>query len=320
VVSNVVAAQRPDTSQIVDITYDLADADGDLCTVWVAVSGDDGATWSVPCQTFTGDWGTGVLAGVGKQIAWDAGSDMPGRVGNFRFRVCADDGKGSGAKVLVPAGWFPYQNSTWTYVPTFMIDKYEVTNDFYCRFLNSGGNDAFWNSQQDIGREGSPGDYYYSVLNGKENYPVVYVNSADAGAFAAWRSQAEGAPYRLPTEQEWEKAAAWDPTQSRYYTYAYQSDSIDSTWCNYYPAYGVPTVVGYFNGTSPRMDAQSFYGCYDMSGNVAEWTRDLSDGTGVRRGGSWGHYAFQCTCVSSSLSAQSDRDKYYGFRLVVGSP
>ena len=53
-VANVAAAQRTDGSKLVDIGYDLADADADLCAISVAVSNDGGSTWDVPAQTFTG--------------------------------------------------------------------------------------------------------------------------------------------------------------------------------------------------------------------------------------------------------------------------
>jgi len=148
VVSNVTASQRGDESKLVDIHYDLSDADGDPCTVWIGVSDDGGATWKVPAKSFVGDLGKDVSPGSNKTVTWDAGLDFPGKIGTYRVRVWVDDGNGSGAKVLVPAGWFPYQNTSnpnnWVPVDTFMIDKYEVTNQFYCQFLNAGGNDDHW--------------------------------------------------------------------------------------------------------------------------------------------------------------------------------
>ncbi|MCP4708063.1 MAG: formylglycine-generating enzyme family protein, partial [Planctomycetes bacterium] len=61
---------------------------------------------------------------------------MPGKIATFKVRVWADDGKGPDSMVLVPAGWFAYQNTPnpedWVFVDSFMIDKYEVTNNFYC--------------------------------------------------------------------------------------------------------------------------------------------------------------------------------------------
>ena len=54
VVSNITASQHADDSKLVDIHYDLADADGDNCTVWVVVSDDGGISWQVPAFTCLG--------------------------------------------------------------------------------------------------------------------------------------------------------------------------------------------------------------------------------------------------------------------------
>ncbi len=324
VVSNVSASQRPDTSQLVDITYDLADADGDLCTVWIAVSDDGGTTWNVPVQNFSGDSGAGVLPGTGKVAVWDAGSDMPGRVGsNFRVRVYADDGTGTPAKVVVPAGWFPYQNtaspSAWVYVKTFLIDKYDVTNAFYCQFLNNADpTGAHYRTGMEISRTGNPGSYYYIVTSGRENYPIRAVQKTDADAFAQWRSQLEGVTYRLPSGVEWEKAAAWDAIQKHYYLYGCHRDAnIDPSWCNFGGSYDGPTPVGYFDGTGGRNDAKSFYGCYDMSGNVYQLTSDVMGGDLQVRGGYYFGSLPMCLCTGWNYF--STYAAVTGFRLIVAS-
>lgn len=322
VVSNVTAAQRADDSKLVDIYYDLADADGDSCTVWVAISDDGGATWRVAIFSVSGHIGPSITPGLNKHVIWDAGADMPGKVGNFKARVFADDGKGPAAMVFVPAGWFPYQNASpgnWIFLPTFAIDKYEVTNQFYCQFLNNADpNGLYWNSSIEIHRTGIPGNYSYTVQQGRENYPVRYVNCYDAEAFAAWRSTLEGVTYRLPTEQQWEKAAAWDPVENHYYTYGYHSDTIDCTRCNYYSCVGKPTPVGYYNGTGGRHDSKSYYGCYDMSGNFWEWTSSIYSGSDrIIRGGAWNDNASYCRSPSRLYYSPGFRYNHIGFRLVL---
>lgn len=129
-VSNVRAAQRGDGSRLVDIHYDLAH--NAACTVWAVVSGDGGVSWSVPAMTLTGDLGHNVASGTNKHVIWDAGRDIPGVLGSFRARVYADDGQTGSNMVVVPAGLFGNQ----IFVNTFLIDKYEVTNQRYAEFLN----------------------------------------------------------------------------------------------------------------------------------------------------------------------------------------
>ncbi len=286
----------------------------------------------MPAFTFSGHVGAGVTPGTNKSVIWDAGNDIPGITGSsFKVRVHADDGKSPGAMVLVSAGWFPYQNTSvpgnWVYVDAFMIDKYEVTNQFYCQFLNNADPaGTHWDVNQEIHRHGDPGAYYYSVQEGREDYPVRYVSYYDAEAFATWRSSVEGATHRLPTAHEWEKAAAWDPVENHYYLYGFHRDTIDCDWCNYDGNGGSgspycntgPLPVGSYNGTGGRENAKSHYGCYDMSGNVWEWTSEVSGSYRVVRGGSWSSTAAGCLCTNRSIyDSPSYRYSNHGFRLVL---
>jgi len=226
--------------------------------------------------------------------------------------------------VLVPDGSFPYQNvsepADWVYVDSFLIDKYECTNQYYCQFLNSADPNAdHWDTNMEIDRMGDPGNYYFTVQSGRENYPIRYVSIYDAEAFATWRGSLDGLTYRLPTEQEWEKAAGWDPAEERYYTYGFHSDSIDCSWCNYNNCVGGPTVVGYYNGEGGRQDAKSHYGCYDMSGNLYEWTSSIYSSGSYRviRGGSWSSSEGGCRVSYRGCGNPSTRDPSVGFRLAL---
>ena len=315
VVSGVTATQRADDSKLVDIYYNLADADGDNCTVWAVVSDNNGLTWTAPAITLSGAAGYNISPGNGKHIIWDAGRDIPGKVGDFKARVFADDGHGPTDMVLVAAGNFLYQNSTPTFLPSFFIDKYEVTNARYCEFLNNADpTGQYYSTSMEIAKSGS----YYTVNPGKENYPIRYANWYDANAFAAWCSQTYGGNYRLPTEQEWEKAAGWDPVLQKLFTYGFHQDVIDCNWCNYNNCYGGPLSVGSFNGTGGKNVAKSYYGCYDMSGNVWEWTSSIYSGESrVIRGGFWSYSATSCTTSGRNGTAPSGRSCGIGFRLVL---
>ena len=93
-VTNVVAVQRPHTA-LIDLTFDVADADEDLVQVSVWYSIDDGVTWDQECLTVSGDVGPDVVPGTGLSATWDAGADFPDFINHaFSLRVYADDGSG----------------------------------------------------------------------------------------------------------------------------------------------------------------------------------------------------------------------------------
>ncbi len=91
-VSNVTFSQRTDGSGLVDVTYDLEDADTPTLAVALEASADGGATWTLVTATVSGDVGAGVAPGVGKALVWDFAADNPGVfAGNAVVRVSATD-------------------------------------------------------------------------------------------------------------------------------------------------------------------------------------------------------------------------------------
>jgi formylglycine-generating enzyme required for sulfatase activity len=150
-------------------------------------------------------------------------------------------------------------------VDAFLIDKYLVTNrEFECM----------------VPAHAKRRDKY----SDQDDQPVIYVTWFEAMLFCRWR----GPGFRLPTEEEWYKAAAWDPKQNRYRKYPW-GDEFDAEKCNTSEkGLGRTTPVGAYP------DGASAYGCYDMAGNVWEWTAtetELSWAKGekgaVLRGGAW---------------------------------
>lgn len=107
---------------------------------------------------------------------------------------------------------------------------------------------------------------------GLEHHPVVLVTWQDALAYCDWLTQVSGYACRLPSEAEWEKAAAWDTAvdQARLYPWG---DTFDPSRCNVDDHGDLrleATPAGYY---SPAGDSP--YGLQDAAGNVWEWTASL---------------------------------------------
>ncbi len=216
-----------------------------------------------------------------------------------------------------------------------------------------------------IKRSDSPGGYMYTVALDWANRPVNYVSFWDACRFTNWLHNGQptgaqdasttergtytldgyngydgqtiqrnaGATWAVTSEDEWYKAAYYDPASSSYYDYPTSSntapgqDMADASGnnANYYTApYAYPidspyytTVVGEFqNSASP-------YGTFDQGGNVWEWNEAIvyQDPTYSYRGARGG--SFDSVDVVIFLHAFGRdygspvfEDYYVGFRVV----
>jgi len=152
------------------------------------------------------------------------------------------------------------------YLGAYLIDKCPITNAEYKKFIESGGYEQrdYWSkSGWDYVLEIKPldGDGLNSAMDGEEDCPVVNVSWYEAKAFAKYMGK------RLPTEAEWEKAARG--TDGRVYPWG---NEFDKTKLNCSESrIEKPTPV------TKCPQGQSFYGCFDMAGNVWEWTADWFD-------------------------------------------
>jgi len=186
--------------------------------------------------------------------------------------------------VTIPAGKFIFGKPGSTQeitLPAYSIDKYEVTNRQFARFNL---------------------DHRYEP--GKANFPVTMVSLYDANAHC------EALDKRLPTEQEWEKAARG--TDGRAYPWG---NEFSKTACitSENAANAQPAEVGSCEkGESP-------YGAMDMAGNVWEWTSSWSERYSILKGGSFFEGRNLATTFSSLLSIPDDSKDYVGFRCVKES-
>jgi formylglycine-generating enzyme required for sulfatase activity len=177
---------------------------------------------------------------------------------------------------------YPYHEVT---VPTFMLDRYEVTAAEYKACVDAS--------------VCSPAGTTPSTCNfgvpGRENHPINCVDWNQAAAYCAWAGK------RLPTEAEWEKAARG--TDGRKYPWGNVDLDCD---------HAVHSANGCVNATTAPIGSKpagvSPYGALDMVGNVYEWVEDdfhdsyseaPTDGSAwtdnprassrAVRGGDWGH-------------------------------
>lgn len=239
--------------------------------------------------------------------------------------------------VLVPAGGFLMGSDTGDpderpqrriYLDAFEIDRYEVTNLQYRRFLVATGHEppqpwpgryvAFLPARDPDWR----GTDYPA---GEATYPVVAVNWEDAAAYCAWAGK------RLPTEAEWEKAARG--IDGRSYPWGDRWD-VDRANVG-------ETDIGYTQPVGSHPGGASPYGALDMAGNAWEWVADLYDrayytfapdrnplgpasGTGERilRGGTWDSPSHHARASYRNATHCFGPNYRAGFRCArnVGSP
>jgi iron(II)-dependent oxidoreductase len=197
--------------------------------------------------------------------------------------------------VLVPAGPFSmgtddrvraYDNERPAHeveVPSFRIDVTPVTNGDYLAFMHDGGyqRSALWTEEGWRWRQATAaeapvhwrpdGDGWRAMVFGRPttidpDCPVVHVSWYEADAYARWAGK------RLPSEAEWEKAAAWDAGQQVSRRHPWGDRPPEPERANLDQLRLSPVPVG----SLPR--GRSPYGCLQMLGDVWEWTDTWFDG------------------------------------------
>ena len=162
----------------------------------------------------------------------------------------------------------------------------------------------------------------FVVIKGYENHPVVLVSWFAANAYAQFYG------YRLPTEDEWEKAARgtednrpfpWGAGISGEYANFYNSHDIFEKTTK---GSGNTTPVGFYNGQSYKgyqtIKSVSPYGLYDMAGNVWQWMGEVREHTHLRymRGGSRMDHTPNLRIWTSNSAGPDYTSPSVGFRCV----
>ena len=229
-------------------------------------------------------------------------------------------------------------------VNSFLISKYEVTNEQFSYFMNDQG----------VNRKGTIGndqiiklddtytkifwdesDSTYKPKQGYANYPVVNVTWIGAQRYCqvVETSSRRG---RLPSEAEWEYAARGGRYAKMHYVDAQKKNfEYDFLYAgtNYLPGIGtfIENSYGYCHLVGRY--APNELGIHDMSGNVWEWCFDKysenyyqriprsnpinNSGTNIRsnRGGSWSSDAIYCRVTNRNFLRERESNPYLGFRL-----
>jgi gamma-glutamyl hercynylcysteine S-oxide synthase len=190
--------------------------------------------------------------------------------------------------VAVPAGRYPigsdahepYDNEHPCHeveLSAFEIDRFPVTNGAFQEFMADGGyeREELWS------RDGWEWRFIFGVQSPEywrwerpcwlttryghvqpvdPRLPVSHVSYFEAEAFATWAGK------RLPTEREWEVAAAWDPASERSRRYPWGDDAPTPERANLDQHLLREAPVGAYPAGASAL------GCEQMLGDVWEWT------------------------------------------------
>ena len=178
------------------------------------------------------------------------------------------------------------------------MGRFEVTVEEYRAFASATGGGAGGGCIT----YGGDGDSWRSPgFSQTDHHPVMCVSWDDAQEYLSWLSRTTGATYRLPTESEWERAAAGSPTGC---------GGIERRTASF--AGGEGTCEVGTNGINAA-------GLYDMVGNAWEWMSDCWEGDCGRRvvrGGSWYNPSAHLRPSARGRTSGGTRVADQGFRVL----
>jgi formylglycine-generating enzyme required for sulfatase activity len=224
--------------------------------------------------------------------------------------------------VEIPGGDYIYQQGERRSLPTFYMSRYPITNARFRAFSDAGGYDdeRWWQGLECTEPEESRWP--------QPERPCISVNWYEAVAFSRWLSEQLGYAVRLPTEEEWERAARG-------------RDGRTFPWGNdYTTGYANINETGDDSGerkleqTTPvgvYPQGASIEGVLDLAGNVDEWClnkhdhpevieADTSRDSRMLRGGSWYGNPDAVRSAERNWTGPREQVDNVGFRLVSSNP
>lgn len=228
-------------------------------------------------------------------------------------------------------------------IPSYDIGKYPITNSQFSQFVKAteyittaekmGSGFVFTPAFTEVaGADWKHPQGPDSLIEDKQNHPVVQVSWFDALQYCYWLTRSTGRKFRLPTEAEWEKAARG--TDGRIFPWG--NEWLPENCNAEYTIMDTTAVDAY----SPKGDSP--FRCSDMCGNTFDWTSTnigtpnpwpavfnypytpkdrrerIMDRTSRRvgRGGSYTRSFLYCRCPFRFADNPYDRYSAQGFRVV----
>lgn len=162
--------------------------------------------------------------------------------------------------VFVPAGQVDIDGVN-IFEPGFFIDANEVTAAQFAAFC----------------REVPGGWRMPPELQQPPDHPASYIAWFDAQAYAAWKGK------HLPSRRQWERAAHGDPDAPGLYP-----------WGTEWKSGAANMQTGSSQPVRSFGEDVVWSGCFDMAGNVAEWTSTLATGSVEQAAAFFGDYLYIC--------------------------